>query len=77
MLQGEEIEVNKSLDATINASCCGNGNGSWILGLDSHLESNHVHWYCVIKHDSHHNEDGNDTHSWHECMQNIGGITLH
>ena len=41
------------------------------MGLDSHLESNAMHWDCAIKCDSHHKKHRNNTQLWHEC------ITLH
>ena len=67
--KAKKLKVIKDSGARINASCHRNGNGSGVLGLDSHLESNSMRWYCTIKDDSHHKNHKNDTHSWCDCMQ--------
>ena len=76
LLQGKE-KVIKASGVTINASCYRNGNGSHIMGLDSHLSSNSIHWNFSIKYDSNCRKHKNDTCSWYECMQHREGITLH
>ena len=47
------------------------------FGLDSHLETNSIHWDCTIKHDSNWKKYKNDTCSWCECMQHRDGIALY
>lgn len=48
--------------ATINAFCCRNRSGSCALGLVLHLDSNSVHWDCLIKQGSDHRKHKNNEH---------------
>ena len=64
-----KLKVLKASGTTVNASCCRNSNGSCVLGLGSHLESNYTHWDCAIKHGSYFKKCKNYTHSWCDCKK--------
>ena len=49
----KKLKALKASGTTINADCCINGNGSYVLGSDFHLESSSIRLDCVIKRDSH------------------------
>ena len=47
----KHMRVSNSSGAKINVSYYRNGTGQVILGLNSHLDPNTIHWYCVMKSD--------------------------
>ena len=69
------MSISNASGETINASSYRNGMKKVALGLNYHLDSNVIHWDCVIKNESDYKNYRNNSYEWHIFIHCKKGIT--